>query len=305
MLKFKQKARKLVEKDFDIDDTKFYIKDFIAAEAVTMIYSSSNQGKTWLSLAISQEIISTDDSLDELIYFDLDNGRRNIKKRNLQPFLDKYSKWGYYIGSNMDMEKEELLQSLEDDCYNMNYTNKVLIFDSTRDFLADTSNDRQAREFMHIMKKIRDNGGTVIVIHHSSKNGKVIDGSGDFEKSVDNLFHLEQKNRIDNILQLVLHMKKDRDDVFHCAFKVNSSTLSLSPMDDKLAMMSEYEEDFANKGRKALEKNPKGLGQTALLKYIGYENTHKTARDTLDSFVGVFWKKHQQTKGSTITYTSM
>lgn len=305
MLKFKQKARKLVEKDFDIDDTKFYIKDFIAAESVTMIYSDTEQGKTWLCLAISQEIISTDDSLDELIYFDLDNGKRNIKKRKLQPFLDKHPKWGYYIGANMDMEKEELLQSLEDDCYNMNYKNKVLIFDSTRDFLTDPSNDRKAKEYMHILKKIRDNGGTVIVIHHSSKNGKVIDGSGEFKKSADNLFNLEQKNRIDNVLQLLLHREKGRDDVFHCAFKVDSSTLSISPMDEKLAMMSEYEEDFVNKGRKALEKNPKGLGQTALLKYIGYENTDKTARDTLDSFVGVFWKKYQKTKGSTITYTSM
>ena len=304
MLKFKQRARKLEKKDFDIDDTEFYIKDFIAAESVTMIYSGSNQGKTWLSLAISHEIISTDNSLDELIYFDLDNGRRNIKKRKLQPFLDKHPKWGYYIGSNMDMKKEELLQVLSDDCYNMNYKNKVLVFDSARDF-TDTESNKKAKEFMQIMKKIRDNGGTVIVIHHSTKNGKAIDGSGDFEKSADNLFYLEQKNRTGNILQLLLHMKKDRDDVFHCAFKIDSSMLSISPMDEKLAMMSEYEEKFVNKGKKALEKNPNGLSQTALLEYIGYEKTDKVARDTLDKFVDEFWHKHQQKKGASITYTAI
>lgn len=290
MLKFKQKAKKLIEKDFDIDDTKFYVKNFIAAEAVTMIYSGSHQGKTWLNLAISRYILETDDTVDELIYFDLDNGRRNIKQRNLEPFLKQYPKWEYYISSKMEQDKYELVTELEDDCHSMNYKNKVLIFDSTRDFLTDVSNDRKAKEFMNVLKKIRDNGGTVIVIHHSSKNGKVIDGSGDFEKSADNLFHLEQKSRVGNVLQLKLHRDKGRDDVDHCGFRIDTTTLSLDELDKDLAMMSEYEESFVNRAKSVLNKNPLGLNKSKLLEALGYEKDDITARDTLDKFVNKFWK---------------
>lgn len=290
MLKFKQKARKLIEKDFDIDDTKFYVKNFIAAEAVNMIYSGSHQGKTWLNLAISRHILETDTTVDELIYFDLDNGRRNIKQRKLEPFLKQYPKWEYYISSRMEQDKYELMIELEDDCHSMNYQNKVLIFDSTRDFLADVANDRKAKEFMNTLKKIRDNGGTVIVIHHTTKNGKVIDGSGDFEKSADNLFYLEQKSRVDNILQLKLHRIKGRDDVDHCGFRIDTTTLSLDELDKDLAMMSEYEESFVNRAKSVLTKNPLGLNKSKLLEALGYEKDDITARDTLDKFVNKFWK---------------
>ncbi len=303
MLKFKQRARKMIEKDFDIDDTKFYIPNFIAAEAVTMIYSGSHQGKTWLNLAISRYVLENDSSLDELIYFDLDNGRKNIKKRNLESFFKKYPKWEYYISSNMELDKYELMVSLDEDCHSMNYKNKLLIFDSTRDFLEDVSSDRKAKAFMNTMKKIRDNGGTVIVIHHTTKNGKAIDGSGDFEKSADNLYYMEQKSRVENILQLKLHRIKGRDDIDHCGFRIDSSTLSLDEIDKDLAMMSEYEESFVNAGKDALKKNPQGLGQTEILKYMGYEKTDKTARDTLEKFINKFWLKHQDKKGKPINYT--
>ncbi len=279
-----------LNKDFDVDDTRFYIKDFIAAESITMIYSPTEQGKTWLSLAISHEIMSTQNgSVDELIYFDLDNSRRNAKKRNLESVLNKYPKWEYYLSCNIDMDKEEILQSLNDDCYNMNYTNKVLIFDSVRDFIEDTSSDKQAKYFMSIMKNIRDNGGTIILVHHTTKNSKSIEGSGDFKKSADNLFRLEQKNRINNLLQLYLHQEKARDDVVDCAFEIDTSKLSISPMDSSLASMSEYENEFVRKALSALKKDSNGLNKTEVIEATGHQKSDNTARDTLDKFTDKYW----------------
>lgn len=294
MLKFKNKAQKLTSHDFLMDDTKFFIKDFIPSEAITIIYGPSNHGKTYLNLAIAKHILENfDDSVDELIYFDMDNGRRQLKRRNLESLLQGYSKWEYYIRSSMRISLDELLESLNSDCFNMNYQRKVFIFDSTKNFV-ETSNDKKVKDFMTIMQNIRDNGGTVILIHHTSKNGKVIDGSAEFERSADNMFSLEKKHETDDTIQVALTFRKDRDGVDHCGFKIDKINLTFGEMDKDIALISEYESDFIAKAIDALKKNPQGLNLTEFLAALGYDKTDKTARDTVDKFVDKFWKKEKK-----------
>ncbi len=293
MLKFKNKARKLASLDFVMDDAKFFIPKFIPSEAITLIYGPSNHGKTYLNLAIAKHILDNfDDTVDELIYFDMDNGRRQLKRRNLELLLQKYPKWGYYIRSSMELSIDELLQTLNDDCFNMNYRKKVFIFDSTKNFV-ETGNDKRVKDFMTIMQNIRDNGGTIVLIHHTSKNGKVIDGSAEFERSVDNMFSLEKKHETDDIIQVALTFRKDRDGVDHCAFKIDKTNFTFDEMDSDIALMSEYESEFVNKAIAVLKNNPTGLNQTEFLSSLGYEKTDKTARDTVDKFVNKFWKKEK------------
>lgn len=303
MLRFKEKARKLESKDFDIDAIKFYIKDLIAAEAVTMIYSKANQGKTWLLFAISKYILDYERSIEDLIYFDLDNGKRTLKQRNIEGYLEIYSKWEYYISSNIDMSSEELMEALREDCHSDNFKNKILIFDSTRDFLSDLSNDRRVKYFMNTMKKIRDNGGTVILIHHTTKNGRVIDGSGEFEKSVDNLYYLEQKNRTGNTLHYNLTVQKERDPVIDCGFSVDTDTLTLKELDVNVASMNEDEEVFIEKIKEVLTLNPTGLKQGKLLSNVGSSSSNKTDKKILDKFENVFYKK--EADGNSFIYSSL
>lgn len=303
MLIFKQRARKLESFDFDIDAIRFYIKDFIAAEAVTMIYSRANQGKTWLLFAICKYILDNETDVGEVLYFDLDNGKRTLKQRNIEGYLEIYDKWEYYISANIDMSSDELMDSLREDCHSNNFKNKILIFDSTRDFLSDLSNDRRVKYFMNTMKKIRDNGGTVILIHHTTKNGKVIDGSGEFEKSVDNLYYLEQKNRTGNTLHYSLQVQKERDPIIDCGFSVDTDTLTLKELDVTVAAMNADEEEFIEKIKTVLVKHPTGIKQGKLLESVGSSSTNKTDKRTLDKFENVFYKK--EAEGNSFLYSRL
>lgn len=245
MLNFEKKAEPLSIKDFDFNASHFYIDSFIAVGAITMIYSPANHGKTWLHYAIAKRIVQ--DSTKEVYYFDRDNGLRTLKQREIEWHLSLHINWKYYTSSKLNMDTDELLNSLDKDTNGMKFRNKVLIFDSTRDFIEDIGSDRQVKRFMEVMKRVRDNGGTVLLVHHTTKNGKVFDGSADFEKSADNIFFLTQKNRIENMIQFWLEVKKQRDPTENLGFSVDTHTLELGEIDSILASMSEKEEEFAIK----------------------------------------------------------
>jgi len=143
---------------------------------------------------------------------------------------------------------------------------------------------------MQKMKNIRDAGGTVLLIHHASKSGRVIDGSGEFAKSADNVYEFRQKTRIDNVLHFALKVENDRDAILDCGFSVDTKTLSLDIMDETIAMMSEYEEEFVRKAREALKNNSKGLSKTDILEATGHKKSDNSVRDTLNKFTDRFWK---------------
>lgn len=290
MLNFEKKAQPLSADDFNFNAINFYIDKFIASGAITMIYSPANHGKTWLHYAIVKKIVQ--DKSKEVYYFDRDNGLRTLKQRELQRHLSIHVNWKYYTSSKLNMDTDELLRALDKDTHSMSFKNKVLVFDSTRDFVDDLNNDRQVKHFMEVMKRIRDNGGTILLVHHTTKNGKVFDGSADFEKSADNIFFLTQKSKMDGILQFWLEVKKQRDPTVDLGFSVNTQTLELGEIDPVLASMGEKEEEFVKNAKKAL-KNSKGLIQKELLQACGLESDSKFGKDCLKNYEDKFWKKQK------------
>ena len=52
MFSFEKMA--LTPHDLNDEETVFYIKDFLVAEAITMIYGPASQGKTWFMLGVSK-----------------------------------------------------------------------------------------------------------------------------------------------------------------------------------------------------------------------------------------------------------
>lgn len=289
-------------KELDFERTVFLIESFLVSQAITMIYGPPSQGKTWFMLGMSKLLAPR---MKKIFYIDFDNPKRQLKERGVDKLLEEYSTVKYFSKGGLSISQAEFLADIDKNAFGENYTDCLFIVDSTRDFVDNIHNDTQVKAFMQKMKNIRDAGGTVVLIHHATKNGRVIDGSGEFAKSADNVYELRQKARIDSVLQYQLRVENDRDAIIDCGFSVDTKTLKLDVMDRDIAMMSEYEEEFVNRGREALHKNPAGLGQTELLKYIGYEKTDKTARDTLDKFTEKFWLKHQEKKGKPITYTAI
>ena len=298
MFKFEEMALKI--EDLDNQETIFYINNFLVSEAITMIYGPPSQGKTWFMLGIAKFLAP---SCKKVFYIDFDNPKRRLKERGVDSLIKKHTNMKYFSKGGLNATTTEFLQELNSNAFGQNYKDCIFIIDSTRDFVDNIHNDTQAKAFMQIMKNIRDAGGTPILIHHATKNGKVIDGSSEFAKSADNVYEFRQKARIGNELQWSLRVENDRDAICDCGFAVNTTTLELKDMDPVFSTMNEYEESFVNKAIDILKKNPEGLNKKELLETLGFEKDDKTANDTVNKFNGKFWECKQEKKGKPYNIT--
>ncbi len=285
MFSFEDMALKVEELNFE--KTLFLIEGFLVSEAITMIYGPPSQGKTWFMLALSAKLAPV---MKKVFYIDFDNPKRQLKERGVDRIIESYTNVKYFSKGGLKVSQSEFLSEIDKNAYGENYKGCLFFVDSTRDFVDNIHNDTQAKVFMQKMKNIRDAGGTVVLIHHASKSGRVIDGSGEFAKSADNVYELRQKARIDSVLQFALKVENDRDAIKDCGFSVDTQGLKLDVMDETIAKMSGYEEEFVNKAMEALKKNPDGLSKTEMLEATGHAKSDNSARDTLDKFVDKFWK---------------
>jgi len=293
----------LGKKDFILDAQHAYINDFLYSNSVSLIYSPPKQGKTWLGYGITTTLIKRED-VKGVIYVDMDNGLSSLKERDIDTKFINHPKIEYVSRAKIDCDPIEYLRRIAKEATVGNYKDYIFVLETTKDFV-DTDSKSQSEEFMKLVMKMRDASATVIIMHHASKAGRTISGVQVFINSPDNVYEMTQKAREDDRLHFMLNVTHARTLVKDIGVTVNTQTLELTQLDETYATMSEYEEEFVRKGKEALKKNPTGLGQTELLKYIGYEKTDKTARDTLEKFIDKFWNKHQEKKGKPITYTSI
>ncbi|MCG3698859.1 helicase RepA family protein [Aliarcobacter butzleri] len=298
MFSFEEMA--LTVNDLDNQKTIYYIDNFLVSEAITMIYGAPSQGKTWFMLAVSKFLAKR---VKKIYYIDFDNPKRQLKERGVDWLISNYSNIKYFSKGGLNVTADGFLCEIKKNAFGQNYKDCIFIIDSTRDFVDNIHNDTQAKAFMQNMKDIRDSGGTVLLIHHATKNGKVIDGSSEFAKSADNVYEFKQKARIGNELQWSLRVENDRDAISDCGFAVDTTTLDLKDIDPVFSNMSEYEESFVNKAIEVLKKNPDGLNKKELLETLGFEKDDKTANDTINKFNAKFWECKQEKKGKPYNIT--
>ncbi|PLY08386.1 MAG: helicase DnaB [Arcobacter sp.] len=290
----------LTPEDFDIQDQKVFIKDFLYSNTVTVIYSPPKQGKTWLGYGLATTV-AKDDSVEEVIYLDMDNSLNTLKDRAVNEILLPHPKIRYVSNSKLRCTPIEHLRQISKEAVPGNFEGIVFFLETTKDYV-DTDSKSQSEEFMKIVMKMRDAGATIIIMHHATKAGRTISGVQVFINSPDNVYELIQKARDNNSLHFMLNVTHARNLVKDAGLTVNTKTLKLEKLDEVYSTMSTYEEEFVRKAKDALEKNKAGLGQTELLKATGHEKSDKTARDTLEKYVDKFWSKYQERKGRPVTY---
>lgn len=289
MFKFLKEERLLTPISLH-EKTEYFIDRFLAKENITMWYSPENQGKTWFSFAVAKHILQNY-NVKMLLYMDMDNGKANLADRNVEQIFEKHKNFKFIHRSTIDITPHDLLIEIGEEAYGRNYKDCVFIFDATRDFVdGDMHNDTKARRMMEVMKNIREAGGTVILNHHSTKNGKSIDGSGEFGKSLDNLYRLKQHSRTDGIINYNLTVEKERAAIAHTAFSVRIKDFSLGEIDPVIASMNQEDDEFVQSVLSELGKWPDGRNQTELLTALGFKKTDKSVRRKLDGFTSLFWK---------------
>jgi len=272
--------------DLRVEATEWLVKDFLVAEAITMIYGAASQGKTWFMYALAKQL-SGREAMEALFYIDMDNPRRQLVDRGVDRLLLCEPKVRYITRSSVSLTPPELLEKITAEAYGDRYRGVVFVFDSTRDFVGDTRNDGQAKRFMEQMKRIREAGGTVLLIHHATKSGRVIDGSVEFARSADNIYELKQKLRSGSVIHYALKVENDRDPIKDRAFAVDTSDYSLRVESDTFVQIPADDEAFIKRLLGAL--GTETLSQTDILARMGKSRDDKTARKLLERYTDRFW----------------
>lgn len=279
-------------------EIEFLIQDFLPKRMITMFYADGGNGKTWLSYAVAAHICKNE--LAKMVYYiDLDNPIDALIDRGTEELLvNKYANLKYIHRSDLEETPLEMFEKLASKQYSKGhaYRECVFIIDSVRN-MGMGKNDDKTMYVMNLLMDIREAGATILFIAHSNKDGRNYEGSNNLKNSSDAMFKLRQLHKVEKVsITVGLTCEKERVGTRDCEWLIDTNTLELKRADPIYSKMSEYEDEFVRKGREALGKNPEGLGQSELLSCIGYEKTDKTARDTLEKFEDLFWKKEKINK---------
>jgi hypothetical protein len=265
---FKFEKNHLTINELENESTEWLIDGLLVEQTVNMFFAPPKHGKTWFLLGVAKELARR--GVKKIFYFDRDNPKRQIKDRGVGALIGDFKNIVYLTRSHMGNAKE-FLESVENEAREESYRGCVFIFDSTRDFVADASVDTQAKIFMETMKNIREAGGTVILAHHATKNGKVMHGSAEFMNGCDNIFELRQKERRDDNLDFTLKVFIDRDPIEGGEYSVELSSLNLTLLGGDEANGGLFGEDRerVNKALVALESS-EGMSRSALVLAMGF-----------------------------------
>lgn len=188
--------------------SEWLIENFVYKSSLVMIYASAGSGKSWFALALANYILEqemsrmTDEfvkngkfnSKCEVYYLNADNSERTLKNRHIDNLLK-------YDNFKLIMAKSKDRQFIVDTLAESDLSDKIIIFDSIRNFMGDINfnDDSAVTRFMDKLQQMRDNGGTIIFLHHQpkqtdGKNNKLYKGATVFADSVDEAYFLSKSD---------------------------------------------------------------------------------------------------------------
>lgn len=273
----------LTEGDFN-EKTEFLMDGFLAKNLITMIYADGGSGKSWLGMAMAKHCAMQG---FDVVYLDFDNPLTVLKERGVLAGLVNHRRVQYVQRSKAQMSAFEVLMLLEEKAVGKAFNGKVFVLDSLRNF-ADIGMDAKVMRVMDALMNLREAGATVIVLHHSNKDGKNYQGSNHIRNSVDNMYQLSKIDSEGDGVHCLLSVKKERASIVDKAFSVAVRDFSLIELDAEKAKLDAVESEFVHSVINALTERD-GMNKGELLEAIGKEKDDKTARANLDRFEGKYW----------------
>lgn len=274
--------------DFN-EKTEFLIDGFLPKRLITLIYADGGSGKSWVGMAIAKRCAMTG---SKVVYLDFDNPLTVLKARGIHDKLVGLRGLQYVQRSKVNVGSFEFLLSIEEKAVGSALNGYVFIIDSLRNF-ADIGADSRVSRVMEAFMNLRDAGATVVVLHHSNKDGKNYQGSNHIRNSVDNMYQLSKIDAGNNEVGCLLMVKKERASISDKAFAVSVDGFSMREMDVTQAQMAAEEMAFVQQVEAALQEQC-NLNKTELLEAVGKAKDDKTARALLDKFDGVFWQSKKE-----------
>ena len=282
-------------------EVEYLIPNFLVANSLNVFFAKAGQGKSFLMLSLALTLIRSK-KIEQCLYIDMDNSKSALKNRGVDNFIVQHPELVYVHSSKFTDSPRTLLDKLSFDTkQNIEkdiFKGTLFIFDSIRDFIdGDMNSDRDIIKLMQKLKDLREAGGTVIYLHHTTKisDGVQFKGSTSFIDSVDVAYSLSSTRNLNKLTyQLTVH--KDRLSVEDCAFELDTQTMILESENLQIASMSENEASFAKEVQAFLKFYPEGIKQSELLTNVGKSSDDKTARKYLHKFANELWKLEKRPK---------
>ncbi|MBN26283.1 MAG: hypothetical protein CL578_14675 [Alteromonadaceae bacterium] len=276
-------AATLTQNDFN-DETEYVLPGFLAKNMITMIYADGGNGKSWLALGLAQYCARLH---MPVIYLDFDNPLTVLRDRGVnEKLVAKFPNLQYIQRSKSELSPFDLLSALSSRATAHAFEGRIIIIDSLRNF-GDVNNDAKIMLVMDMLMNIREAGATIVVLHHSNKDGRNYQGSNNIRNSVDNMFRLK-KLELSSGIGALLSAVKERCAIDDKAFDICPNTLTLTERDLIEAKSTEEDLEFIDLVKAALTVAP-GLNKTAVLEAAGASKDDKTARARLDKYDGIYW----------------
>jgi replicative DNA helicase len=261
--------------DFDkIENIKFeyLMKHFLVKNEITMISALPGTGKSLLSVAVANMLL-VENNIERVYYIDGDNGAGTLKDRNIHHLKRQHgTKFRYFVGLTQS-ELWKIIQTLQ----KMDLSNSLIVFDSIKNFISgDRDKNKDVSPVMQILKTLRNNGATIIFLHHQNKKQKDFEsdyaGSSAFAEDTSNAFKM---TRNDDKNSLILKPFKARaGDLHELAFIYNAHNHTLAELDISVAKQTkEMDEMIAEtiEFLKSSKNKPMWSELSDNLKELGYD----------------------------------
>lgn len=179
----------------EVENVKFeyLIDNLLVKNEITMIAARPAVGKSLTTFAFVNMIL-LNSKVSKVIYLDGDNGLTTLKERKVHLVKEKHGEKLVYIQGLKASEFNVVIKNL----LKSNLNDILIVFDSIKNFMfgGDRDKNRDVSKVMGILKTLRNNGSTIIFLHHSNKPSKDIDelmyaGSSAWEEDSTNAFILK------------------------------------------------------------------------------------------------------------------
>lgn len=270
-------------------EVRYIIENFLVEETITIFFAPPKNGKSRLALGLTKYLCTHTNKIVQ--YFDFDNPLASLKERGADKVIAELGdRLDYIHPETSPMTSKEALSKLLDGASQEAYKDYVFLMDSVTDFVGDVQNEAMAKSFMNDVKKLRNAGATIGLLHHTNKNEKNYQGSAVFKSAVDNMYYMHQGNGTEKNDLFLLEIEAGRFRIENTAFYLDKKSydLVLAPYSD--AVIRPEEQTFITAVKEILKKYPDGIGQSELLKELGKEKDDKLGRTNLAKYVGRFWK---------------
>ena len=210
--------------DFDLDLKKLknkkieYLYDqFIIKNDIIMFVARPGVGKSLMALALCNMLLDAK-KVKRVFYLDGDNSHITIKSRNIDLVKDKFGNRLNYFIELSDLDLYRIITELK----KKDLADFLIIFDSIKNFIiGDRNSHKDVTAMMNILKELRNNGATIIFLHHQNKLNKDFNsafaGSSAFMEDIALAFKLEKNEDKQTYIFTPL---KDRNNISNCiAFK--------------------------------------------------------------------------------------